>query len=336
MQPFFGPRFGNPSSMHRWGREARTALDEARERVARCLGAPAGRDRASPRRHRGATTWRSSASGARGAAKGRSAVVTTPIEHKAVLGAVHQAAQRGRRGAAARGRRGRRRRRRVVRRARATTTSRSCSVMWVNNEIGTMQADRRRSPTRAKARGVVFHTDAVQAFGKVEIDARTHAVRPALDLGPQDRRAEGHRRAVHPPRHADRAADVRRRRRIAAAGRARRTSRWPSASPAPRSSRSPSARTECARLEALRDRLEAAIARARSPTPSSTAAARRARRTSRTSRCRARTASRCSWRSTCAASPARPARRARAGASRRRTCSRRSASRPTSRTRRSA
>jgi len=38
MLPFFGPRFGNPSSVHRWGREARVALDEARERVARCLG----------------------------------------------------------------------------------------------------------------------------------------------------------------------------------------------------------------------------------------------------------------------------------------------------------
>ncbi len=34
MDPFFGPRFGNPSSTHRWGREARAALDEARERVA--------------------------------------------------------------------------------------------------------------------------------------------------------------------------------------------------------------------------------------------------------------------------------------------------------------
>ncbi|MBX9855268.1 MAG: aminotransferase class V-fold PLP-dependent enzyme, partial [Gemmatimonadaceae bacterium] len=29
MAPFFGPRFGNPSSVHRWGREARVALDEA-------------------------------------------------------------------------------------------------------------------------------------------------------------------------------------------------------------------------------------------------------------------------------------------------------------------
>src|SRR5919206_3571143 len=41
MEPFFGPRFGNPSSTHRWGREARVALDEARERLARCLGAHA-------------------------------------------------------------------------------------------------------------------------------------------------------------------------------------------------------------------------------------------------------------------------------------------------------
>jgi len=39
MQPFYGARFGNPSSTHRWGREARVALDEARERLARCLGA---------------------------------------------------------------------------------------------------------------------------------------------------------------------------------------------------------------------------------------------------------------------------------------------------------
>jgi len=41
MLPFYGPKFGNPSSVHRWGRDARTALDEARERVARCIGATA-------------------------------------------------------------------------------------------------------------------------------------------------------------------------------------------------------------------------------------------------------------------------------------------------------
>src|SRR5206468_9524014 len=45
-----------------------------------------------------------------------------------------------------------------------------CSVMWVNNETGVLQ-DIPALAARAKARGAVFHTDAVQAFGKVEIDA---------------------------------------------------------------------------------------------------------------------------------------------------------------------
>src|SRR5512147_589159 len=94
MLPFYGPRFGNPSSGHRWGREARTALDEARERVARCLGAQpdeicftSGGTEADNIALLGA--WRAR----RGT--GRNVIVTTPIEHKAVLGAVHQAAREG-------------------------------------------------------------------------------------------------------------------------------------------------------------------------------------------------------------------------------------------------
>jgi cysteine desulfurase len=46
-----------------------------------------------------------------------------------------------------------------------------CSVMWVNNEIGVIQPIDEFA-AYAKSRGVVFHTDAVQAFGKVEVDAR--------------------------------------------------------------------------------------------------------------------------------------------------------------------
>src|SRR5262249_14183032 len=46
------------------------------------------------------------------------------------------------------------------------------SVMWVNNETGAAQ-DIPALARLAHERGVVFHTDAVQAFGKVEIDART-------------------------------------------------------------------------------------------------------------------------------------------------------------------
>src|SRR5689334_8149049 len=94
MLPFFGPRFGNPSSMHRWGRDARTALDEARERVARCLGANAdeicftsGGTEADNIAILGAWRGRNR--------EGRHAIVSTPIEHKAVLAAVHQAAHEG-------------------------------------------------------------------------------------------------------------------------------------------------------------------------------------------------------------------------------------------------
>src|SRR5688572_21761806 len=94
MQPYFGPRFGNPSSAHRWGREARVALDEARERVARCLGAHPDEICFTSGGTEGDNLavlgpWRALR------AEGRTAVVTTPIEHKAVLAAVHQAGREG-------------------------------------------------------------------------------------------------------------------------------------------------------------------------------------------------------------------------------------------------
>jgi cysteine desulfurase len=169
MKPFYGPRFGNPSSAHRWGREARAALDEARERVGRCLGArpdeicfTSGGTEADNLAILGA--WRALK------AKGRKAVVTTPIEHKAILGAVHQAAHEG-----------------AEERFLAVTSDgvvdpasfddlvdndvAICSMMWVNNEIGTIQPVPELA-AKAKERGALMHTDAVQAFGKVPIDAQ--------------------------------------------------------------------------------------------------------------------------------------------------------------------
>src|SRR6476620_4723715 len=94
MRPFFGARFGNPSSAHRWGREARTALDEARERLAGCLGAANDElvftscgTEADNMAVIG--VWRARHNEA------RRAVVTTPIEHKAVLAAAHEVAKEG-------------------------------------------------------------------------------------------------------------------------------------------------------------------------------------------------------------------------------------------------
>ena len=168
MKPFFGPRFGNPSSTHRWGREARAALDEARERVARCLGArvdeicfTSGGTESDNLAILG--VWREAR------ASGRNAVVSSPIEHKAILGAVHEAKAEG----------AEERMLDVDHSGLVTRQSWDkqvngdvaiASVMWVNNEIGTVQPVPELA-SDAKAKGVVFHTDAVQAFGKVKIDA---------------------------------------------------------------------------------------------------------------------------------------------------------------------
>ncbi len=169
MLPFFGPKFGNPSSVHRWGRDARTALDEARERVARCLGATAdeicftsGGTEADNLAILG--TWRARRD------EGRTAIVTTPVEHKAVLEAVHKAAHEG-----------------ADERICAMTGDgvvdipsfeallandvSIASVMWINNEIGTVQPIPELARL-AKNAGALFHTDAVQALGKIEIDSR--------------------------------------------------------------------------------------------------------------------------------------------------------------------
>lgn len=169
MLPFMGERFGNPSSTHRWGREARASLDEARERVARCLGAnpdeicfTSGGTEADNLAVIGA--WRAR----RG--EGRNAVLTTPIEHKAVLEAAHQVQREG----------GEERMAPMLRRGTVDVEGFSaladeqvavCSVMWVNNEIGTIQPIPDLGAIAHRA-GILVHTDAVQAFGKIPIDVR--------------------------------------------------------------------------------------------------------------------------------------------------------------------
>jgi len=166
MTPFFGPRFGNPSSVHRWGRDARTALDEARERLARTLGARVDEIVFTSC---GTESDNLAVLGAwRATRTDRPAIVTTPIEHKAVLATSHRVAAEG----------GEERivdvnEHGVVDRASydAKIDARVgvVSVMWVNNEIGVVQPVPELA-AKAKEHGAVFHTDAVQAFGKIAID----------------------------------------------------------------------------------------------------------------------------------------------------------------------
>lgn len=167
MAPYGSERFGNPSSAHRWGRQARNALEESRERIAAALG---GKRREIVFTGGGTEAdniavlgrWRSVC----GSAPDR-AVVCTAIEHKAVSLAAKQAAAEGAElivlGVDADGR--------VDANAiDEAIAARPCvvSVMWGNNEVGTLQPVHEIGE-RCRASGVVFHTDAVQAMGKVRV-----------------------------------------------------------------------------------------------------------------------------------------------------------------------
>ncbi|MBK8248769.1 MAG: cysteine desulfurase [Gemmatimonadetes bacterium] len=168
MLPYFGPRFGNPSSGHRWGREARAALDEARERVAHALGAQPDELCFTSGGTEGDNlavlgSWRA-------LRDLRPALVTTPIEHKAVLAAVHQAAKEGGEERIV-GVDGMGRVDEAAYRTQVDARVACVSVMWVNNEVGVVQ-DIPALAAIAKDCGALVHTDAVQALGKVDIDLR--------------------------------------------------------------------------------------------------------------------------------------------------------------------
>ncbi len=160
---------GNPSSVHRLGREARKALEQARARVAHVLGAEPREVVFSGSGSDAAALCLKGSYLAR-AGEGRRRVVISAIEHPAVLKA---AAQLERHGAQVT---------RVapgpegcvdaVRMAAALGPDVAvCSLMWANNETGVLQ------PVRAvaaacRAAGVPFHVDAVQAVGKVRVNLR--------------------------------------------------------------------------------------------------------------------------------------------------------------------
>src|SRR5438105_2676392 len=166
MLPFFSERYGNAASPHRFGRDAREAVEEARGRVAALLGA-------RPREiifTSGATESNNLALKGVAAAyrhKGNH-LVTVVTEHKAVLDPARRLEREGFRVTYLPvGRDGRVSAAQVAEALTEQTVL--VSVMAANNEIGTLQplADVGRL---CKERGVLFHTDAAQAAGKVPLD----------------------------------------------------------------------------------------------------------------------------------------------------------------------
>jgi cysteine desulfurase len=167
MLPFFSEQFGNPSSVHGFGREARTGLDTARERVARFLGvAPEEIVFTS-----GGTE--SDNLGVKGLAwaRGRGHLITSAIEHHAVLRACQWLEGQGfavtylgvdRFGMVDPDD--------VKRAIRADTIG--ISIMHANSEIGTIQPVAAIGAI-AREHGIPFHVDAVQTFGKIDLDLAT-------------------------------------------------------------------------------------------------------------------------------------------------------------------
>jgi cysteine desulfurase len=165
--------FGNPSSVHYYGQQAKAALDEARSAVGALLGAePAEVVFTGSGTEADNLAIRGVAEALEGA--GRKHLITSGIEHEAVLNTYKALARRGWRTTLlpidATG---------IVSPARLrellTDDTALVSIMHANNEIGTIQPITELAQI-AHERGALFHTDAVQSAGKLPLNVRTLGV----------------------------------------------------------------------------------------------------------------------------------------------------------------
>ena len=167
--PWLGEQFGNPSSVHRHGRRARAAVDDARDQVAAAAGCASreviftsGGTEADNLALRGVLErW--------GVERGRHLVVSA-VEHEAVLATAQGLAEAGRADLTVVDcdRRGRIDPAAVAAAVRADTVL--VSVMLANNEVGTVQdVPGIASAVRARNPRTLVHTDAVQALGRLPL-----------------------------------------------------------------------------------------------------------------------------------------------------------------------
>ena len=171
MLPFFRECAGNPSGLYDAGRAARRAIDDARSAVARAVGA---RPQEVTFTSGGTESDNWALFGRIRASKDKRHLVTSSIEHHAVLNACHALEMRGVEvtylPVDAQGRVDPRD---VAEAIRPDTVL--VSVMLANNEVGTLQPVREICEI-AHQRGVHVHTDAVQAAGHVPVDMRALGV----------------------------------------------------------------------------------------------------------------------------------------------------------------
>lgn len=167
MRPYFTGTFGNASSVHSFGREAKMALEKSRERIAKAIGAQSGEVFFTS----GGTESDNFA--IRGVAsaerkKGKSHIITAAAEHHAVIEPCEMLREEGfdvtilpvdTSGTI------------FPEQLRDAVTDKTCllSIMHANNEVGTISPIKEIAAI-ARARGAVVHTDAVQSLGKIPLD----------------------------------------------------------------------------------------------------------------------------------------------------------------------
>ena len=173
MLPYFTEVYGNPSSLHSLGQEAKEALENARQTVAQCLGCEAreiiftsGGSEADNQAIISAARY--------GARKGKKHIISTAFEHHAVLHTLEKLRKEGfditlldvkeNHNVSAR---------QVKDAIREDTCLVTC--MYANNEIGSVLPIAEIGAV-CKEAGVPFHTDAVQAVGHIAIDVKAQNI----------------------------------------------------------------------------------------------------------------------------------------------------------------
>jgi len=165
--------FGNPSSLYSIGQRAKEALDDARARAAKCLGADSGEilftGGGSEADNQALLT-----AAKLGAAQGKKHMISTKFEHHAIL---HTLAKLEKEGFEVTlldvHENGLVRPEEVAAAIRPDTAL--VSVMYANNELGTVQPIAEIGRI-CREKGVLFHTDAVQAVGHVKIDVKAQNI----------------------------------------------------------------------------------------------------------------------------------------------------------------
>lgn len=165
--------FGNPSSLHEAGREAEAALETARGEIASCLNAGPGEIYFTSGGSE-ADNWAITQAAAAGAKKGKKHLISTAFEHHAVLHTLDALKKQGfevtllpvhEDG--------------LVRLPELEAAIREdtalVTVMYVNNEVGTIQPIAGIGEI-CRRKGVLFHTDAVQAAGHLPIDVEADKI----------------------------------------------------------------------------------------------------------------------------------------------------------------